>query len=68
VQITRLAHPAERRGLLAAVTDTHGAAVPERRAQVLRALLAEAEAIEARARGGPVGAELAEWVPVVRPR
>jgi hypothetical protein len=68
VQIDRLARPSERRSLLAAVTDTYGAAVPERRARVLGALLAEAEAVEARARRRSARSELAAWVPVVRRR
>jgi hypothetical protein len=67
VQIDRLARPAVRRSLLAAVHDTYGAAVPARRARVLRALLAEARADEAHGRRRAAQAELAVWVSVARP-
>ena len=66
VQIGRLARPGRRGGLLAAVEDAYGAAVPARRARVLRALLAEAESAEA-APGSPfTRTELTAFIPVAR--
>ena len=66
VEVGRLARPARRRGLPAAVEDAYGAAVPARRARVLRALLAEAAAAET-APGSPfTPAEFAAFVPVAR--
>jgi hypothetical protein len=64
VQIGRLAGPAQRRGLYASVWDAYGAAVPSRRARVLRALLAEAETLEASTLERSVPARLDELVPV----
>jgi hypothetical protein len=65
-EIGRLARPGRRRGLLAAVEDAYGAAVPARRARVLRALLAEAEAAEPAPWTPLTAAELAAFVPVAR--
>jgi hypothetical protein len=62
--IVRLARLGRRRGLLTAVEDADGAAVPARRARVRRALLAEAAES---APGSPFSpAELAAFVPVAR--
>jgi hypothetical protein len=58
---------AVQRRLMAAVVDTYGAAVPSRRAKVLRALLAEAETAQAQEFGSASRQDLAALVPVARP-
>jgi len=51
---------------MAAVEDGYGAAVPARRARVLRALLVEAETAEAAPVSPFTRTELAAFIPVAR--